>query len=606
MATALLSRIKRDISEEETMQLFREYCRTRAKRTRDQLVELHYNLVRFLAGKFANRGEPTEDLVQVGMIGLINAIDRYDPDRGTKFSTYATPTIVGEIRRHFRDKAWSLKVPRRLQELNLAATKAEDNLAKSLGRPPTIQEIAVQIGASEEETLEAIELGNAYDTVSLDAKLAREGESAPLTLAEFIGDVDPRLSAMEQYGDLTQAIDQLEPREKAIIHYRFYMDMSQTEVAKRLNISQMHVSRLQQKALRALRAGLSGNAKALAVLDAIAAEDTDATVCNAAATSLQQRPEKAVQVNAEQLVVAVGVYLVLGDEHHLDDLCSRLTRITGLEPLEAALHLVAIRKLGIVCKDDDGLHCKGLSLVALPAVLELCLNNLILRRSSVYDLEAICRIIEPRDFLTYKVTSRCIDYSPVKPAPKKHRKRRCSMETDTTPATESQTGVNQIIKEGPKPVTKSSYDTSNARLNHLVAALASDDAAPPPIDAISLSRQAFEVAFYATRELIGKSSGPINSAAIAERIGASSEEVRQIIQAHLVGRTSLLYPAALEGSYHLANTKAQLEDIVPLELESGRIVIQPNVVSDLHVLAGQVIAQYAKPHASQTKSVKSL
>ncbi len=244
-------------TEEETQQLFRDYTRTRSRATRDQLVIMHQNLVRFLAGKFANRGEPLEDLVQVGVIGLINAIDRFDPDRGTKFSTYATPTIVGEIRRHFRDKAWSLKVPRRLQELNLAANKAAEELSQRLGHPPTIQDIAQEVGASEEETLEAIELGNAYDTVSLDSKLAYDGESAPLTLAEFVGDVDGSLQSIETYGDLKQAMDCLEPREKAIIYYRFFKDMSQTEVAKRLNISQMHVSRLQQKAVKRLKELLS-------------------------------------------------------------------------------------------------------------------------------------------------------------------------------------------------------------------------------------------------------------------------------------------------------------------------------------------------------------
>lgn len=240
-------------TDAETEELFKEYLRSRGRRTRDQLVLMHQNLVRFLAGKFANRGEPLEDLVQVGVIGLINAIDRFDPERGTKFSTYATPTIVGEIRRHFRDKAWSLKVPRRLQELNLAANKASEQLSQRLGHPPSIQEIATQVGATEEETLEAIELGNAYDTVSLDSKLSHEGESAPLTLAEFIGDLDGTLQSIETYGDLKQAMDSLEPREKAIIYYRFFKDMSQTEVAKRLNISQMHVSRLQQKALKRLR-----------------------------------------------------------------------------------------------------------------------------------------------------------------------------------------------------------------------------------------------------------------------------------------------------------------------------------------------------------------
>ena len=240
-------------TEEETEHLFRQYIQTRSRKTRDQLVMMHQNLVRFLAGKFANRGEPLEDLVQVGLIGLINATDRFDPDRGTKFSTYATPTIVGEIRRHFRDKAWSLKVPRRLQELNLAANKAADELSQRLGHPPTVQEIAKAVEASEEETLEAIELGNAYDTVSLDSKLVHEGESAPLTLAEFVGDLDASLQSIESYGDLKQAIDCLDPREKAIIYYRFFRDMSQTEVAKRLNISQMHVSRLQQKALKRLK-----------------------------------------------------------------------------------------------------------------------------------------------------------------------------------------------------------------------------------------------------------------------------------------------------------------------------------------------------------------
>jgi len=246
-----------DWTEKETEELFRRYLQTRDATTRDQLVIMHRNLVRFLAGKFANRGEPLEDLVQVGLIGLINAIDRFDPERGTKFSTYATPTIVGEIRRHFRDKAWSLKVPRRLQELNLAANKAAEGLSQRLGHPPTIQEIAQQVGASEEETLEAIELGNAYDTVSLDSKLVREGESAPLTLAEFVGDLDASLQSIETYGDLKQAIDCLDPREKAIIYYRFFKDLSQTEVARRLNISQMHVSRLQQKGLKRLKEILS-------------------------------------------------------------------------------------------------------------------------------------------------------------------------------------------------------------------------------------------------------------------------------------------------------------------------------------------------------------
>lgn len=242
-----------EATPKETADLFREYARDRSQATRDKLVMHHQNLVHYLAGKFANRGIPLEDLAQVGMIGLINAVDRFDPERGLKFSTYATPTILGEIRRHFRDKGWSMKVPRRLQELNIAAARASEQLSASLGRSPTIQEVSAKIGASEEETLEALELGNAYETVPLDAPIQGQGESAPLTLSEFLGAEDESLHRINSYGDLQQAMDALDPRERAIIYYRFFKDMSQTQVADRLNVSQMHVSRLQHKAMKRLR-----------------------------------------------------------------------------------------------------------------------------------------------------------------------------------------------------------------------------------------------------------------------------------------------------------------------------------------------------------------
>lgn len=245
-----------DAPATEIETLFEQYQRTRDEDLRDRLVMHHINLVRFLAGKFANRGETLEDLIQVGTIGLINAVDRFDPSRGNKFSTYAAPTIVGEIKRHFRDKAWNLKVPRRLQELNLAAGKAVEALTQRLGRSPTVQEIADHIKASEEETLEAIELGNAYETISLDSRLDGQGDSGPMTLAEFIGGEDDTLNTINAFDDLREAISNLEDREQAIINLRFFRDLSQTEVAQRLRISQMHVSRLQQKALKKLRAML--------------------------------------------------------------------------------------------------------------------------------------------------------------------------------------------------------------------------------------------------------------------------------------------------------------------------------------------------------------
>ena len=239
--------------EDDAERLFLEYRATRDTPIRDRLVLMHENLVRFLAAKFANRGEPLEDLVQVGTIGLINAIDRFEPERGTKFSTYATPTIVGEIKRHFRDRSWNLKVPRWLQELNLQVTRANEQLAQQLGRSPTIAEIAGHVGAAEAETLDAMELGNAYETVSLDTKLSFEGEMVPVTLNDSIGADDASLWKIEQYDDLKAAVECLDNREKLIIYLRFFHDLSQSEIAERLNISQMHVSRLQHKALKRLR-----------------------------------------------------------------------------------------------------------------------------------------------------------------------------------------------------------------------------------------------------------------------------------------------------------------------------------------------------------------
>lgn len=230
--------------------LFSRYARTRDPQLRDRLVTSHERLVRYLAGKFATRGEPIEDLVQVATIGLINAIDRYDPERGLKFTTYATPTIVGELRRYFRDKAWKLKVPRRLQELNQTVVKAREAFVRTNGRAPTVQEVAKSIGVTEEETLEAMELSKAYDTVSLDANVA-EGNDTPL--AECIGADDPALRSMVNYADLDQAISKLDARERSIVVCYYLHDMSQNEIAKRLNISQMHVSRLQKGAMKRLK-----------------------------------------------------------------------------------------------------------------------------------------------------------------------------------------------------------------------------------------------------------------------------------------------------------------------------------------------------------------
>jgi RNA polymerase sigma-B factor len=222
-------------------------------RLRNELVVAHLNLVRYLAVKFANRGEALDDLIQVGTVGLLKAIDRFDLERGVEFTTYATPTIVGEIKRYFRDKGWAVKVPRRLQELNLAVNRANEKLTVKLGHSPTVSELAQHLGATEEDILEAQELGQAYNLLSLDTELNGEGDKKAQTLADYVGQNDPALEMLEDRANLERAFAVLSGRERVILYLRFYESVSQTEIAKRLNVSQMHVSRLQQKALEKLR-----------------------------------------------------------------------------------------------------------------------------------------------------------------------------------------------------------------------------------------------------------------------------------------------------------------------------------------------------------------
>jgi len=253
VAAAPVARPRVTSTDVATPELFAEFQRRRDPAVREQLILAHMNLVRYLARKFANRGEPLEDLTQVGMIGLINAIDRFDPGRGIRFATYATPTIVGEIRRHFRDKGWAVKVPRRLQELSLAANRAVDELSQKLDRAPTVGEIATRLGIPEEEAVEALELSDLYELPSLDRDLGSDEEDSGGALADYIGREDPGIERFERRNRLSQALKSLPDRERQIIEMRFFRNLSQTEVAKRMNISQMHVSRLQHRALARLR-----------------------------------------------------------------------------------------------------------------------------------------------------------------------------------------------------------------------------------------------------------------------------------------------------------------------------------------------------------------
>lgn len=218
------------------------------------LVEMHLPLVEYLARRFRNRGEPLDDLVQVATIGLIKSVDRFDLERGVEFSTYATPTVVGEIKRHFRDKGWAIRVPRRLQELKLALTKATSDLSQRLGRSPTVAELAGHLGMSEEEVLEGLESANAYSAVSLDAPDGGD-DDAP-AVADSLGVMDDALEGVEYRESLKPLLEKLPAREKKILMLRFFGNMTQSQIAAELGISQMHVSRLLARTLAQLRAGL--------------------------------------------------------------------------------------------------------------------------------------------------------------------------------------------------------------------------------------------------------------------------------------------------------------------------------------------------------------
>jgi RNA polymerase sigma-B factor len=242
----------------EVRQLFLEYNgapEDDRTRLRERLVDQYIGLVEFLARRFRNRGEPLEDLVQVGTIGLLKAIERFDLDREVEFSTYATPTIVGELKRHFRDKGWAVRVPRRLQELHLELTKIVSTLGQELGRSPTVAEIAKAAGTSEENVLEGLEIAQAYNFTSLDAPIDSD-DAGSTSFADQLGSEDDQLLNLEYRAALAPEMAKLPERERRILYLRFFRGMTQSEIADKLGISQMHVSRLLNRTLMRLREAL--------------------------------------------------------------------------------------------------------------------------------------------------------------------------------------------------------------------------------------------------------------------------------------------------------------------------------------------------------------
>ncbi|WP_321973208.1 SigB/SigF/SigG family RNA polymerase sigma factor [Paratractidigestivibacter sp.] len=238
--------------KERTRELFRRYKHDGDEEAREQLIVSHLNLVRYIASKFKNRGEPLDDLIQVGTVGLIKAIDRFDVERGLEFTTYATPTIMGEIKRHFRDKGWTVRVPRRLQELSAKVNTATDELTRELQRTPTIDEIAAHLGTSADEVLEAMESSSAYSSVPLETGGSSEDDEVPSVIDRYAS-VDADLAASDDRMVLTDAIAEFPEVDQQAIRMRYIEGLTQVEIAEKLGISQVQVSRMLRRALKRLQ-----------------------------------------------------------------------------------------------------------------------------------------------------------------------------------------------------------------------------------------------------------------------------------------------------------------------------------------------------------------
>jgi len=232
--------------------LLRRYHEEGDLQAREQLIEQYMSLVRSLARRYSYRGEQLDDLVQIGAIGLIKAIDRFDLDRGVELTTYATPNIIGEIKRHFRDRGWAVRVPRGLQELNVQLSKLIETLTVQLARSPTVPELAKAAGVEEEEVLEALESGRAYSSLSLSQGGGNEDgdEIDPL---EMLGEIEHQYEVSEDRAILAPGFKALDDRERAILHLRFFEGLTQSQIAAQIGISQMHVSRLIRRALEKIR-----------------------------------------------------------------------------------------------------------------------------------------------------------------------------------------------------------------------------------------------------------------------------------------------------------------------------------------------------------------
>ena len=249
--------------EKNDRELLRRYHHQGDVEARQRLIEQYLPLVRSLARRYSYRGEQLEDLVQVGCIGLIKAIDRFDVDRGVELTTYATPNIIGEIKRHFRDKGWAVRVPRGLQELNVRLSRLMEELTVQYERSPTIAELAKAADVEEEEVLEALETGQAYATLSLSAPSGGGDDGDDLDPLESLGEIEKEYEVSEDRALLAPGWKVLDDRERRILELRFFEGLTQSQIAQQVGISQMHVSRLIRRSLEKIREEIAVDASDL-------------------------------------------------------------------------------------------------------------------------------------------------------------------------------------------------------------------------------------------------------------------------------------------------------------------------------------------------------
>jgi RNA polymerase sigma-B factor len=250
MSSSARPRDKRSLEDRRLLERYRASGDADA---REELVKRFLPLARQLARRYQRTNEPLDDLMQVASVGLVKAIDRFDPDRGTAFSTFAVPTILGELKRYFRDAGWAAHVPRGMQERAMRLDQTVETLNRKLGRSPSTKEVAAELGQSEEEVLEAIEAQSAYDAVSLEQQRTDDSLSGD-TYAVMLATEEEKYDLVEYEATIAPALKALAPRDRLILHLRFSEDMTQSEIAERIGVSQMHVSRLIRQALTRLRA----------------------------------------------------------------------------------------------------------------------------------------------------------------------------------------------------------------------------------------------------------------------------------------------------------------------------------------------------------------